>query len=374
MPAHVITTSYLTHEAIERYAGGRTELRISRPAAAFGRAEASACGLVPMERDLRFAWEEMPQQLLDEQAQKVRESLHATLIAWATQMGEGSSYTDNLPVQCLHPVGHWCEVPNLLRNGTLAALLEERPGLKHLMVHNIDTAGVDLDAALLGYHIEEGAAMTTEVIARHLEDRGGGLARVDGRVRLVEGLALPNDEIESRLSYYNSATYWIDIDQLLEVFGLSRGDLGDAHKKWPWPVRDLAARMPTYITLKDVKKRWGKGQEDVFPVAQFEKLWGDMTALPELEMPFRAGPPNPRPATEGTRPTGWLAPRRLGRVCGRDLRLEDVAPPVLAGGVLTSGFNPPPAKTGGATLSCTAVARWAARAALPPARASSPPR
>ena len=31
-----------------------------------------------------------------------------------------------------------------------------------------------------------------------------------------------------------------------------------------------------------MKKRWGHGQEDVFPVAQFEKLWGDMTALPEL--------------------------------------------------------------------------------------------
>jgi hypothetical protein len=44
--------------------------------------------------------------------------------------------------------------------------------------------------------------------------------------------------------------------------------------------------MPTYITLKDVKKRWGKGQEDVFPVAQFEKLWGDMTALLELRCRF----------------------------------------------------------------------------------------
>lgn len=40
--------------------------------------------------------------------------------------------------------------------------------------------------------------------------------------------------------------------------------------------------MATYITLKDVKKRWGHAQEDVFPVAQFEKLWGDMTALPEV--------------------------------------------------------------------------------------------
>jgi len=39
------------------------------------------------------------------------------------------------------------------------------------------------------------------VIARHLEDRGGGLARVGRPRRLVEGLALPNDEIESHLSY-----------------------------------------------------------------------------------------------------------------------------------------------------------------------------
>jgi len=55
-------------------------------------------------------------------------------------------------------------------------------------------------------------------------------------------------------------------------------------------VRAIAARMPTYITLKDVKKRWGKGQEDIFPVAQFEKLWGDMTALPELSCRFVAVP------------------------------------------------------------------------------------
>ena len=97
--------------------------------------------MIPMERDLRFAWEETPQQMLDEQAQKVRESLRAALIAWAGQMGEGSDYTDNLPLQCLHPVGHWYEVPNLLRNGVLARLLEERPQLRYLMVHNIDTAG-----------------------------------------------------------------------------------------------------------------------------------------------------------------------------------------------------------------------------------------
>ena len=48
--------------------------------------------------------------------------------------------------------------------------------------------------------------------------------------------------------------------------------------------------MPTYVTLKDVKKRWGHGQEDVYPVTQFEKLWGDMTALPECSNVFAAVP------------------------------------------------------------------------------------
>ena len=55
-------------------------------------------------------------------------------------------------------------------------------------------------------------------------------------------------------------------------------------------IRALAARMPTYITLKEVKKRWGHGQEDIFPVPQFEKLWGDMTALREIDSRFLVVP------------------------------------------------------------------------------------
>jgi hypothetical protein len=285
---HVITTSYLTHDAIRAHL--RTQRNYDYPGPLLiSPGRSIGLRFVPMERDLRFAWEELPQQMLDEQAQKVRDSLRATLMAWARDMGEGASYTDNVPMQCLHPVGHWYEVPNMIRNGTLQRLLQERPRLKYLMAHNIDTTGADVDAGLLGYHIAEGAALTTEVIARQVEDRGGGLARVDGRLRLIEGLALPSEEIESLLSCYNSATYWIDIDQLLTMFGLTRNDLTHTERVNN-AVRMLAARMPTYITLKDVKKRWGKGQEDVLPVAQFEKLCGDMTSLSEFPCRFVAVP------------------------------------------------------------------------------------
>ncbi len=171
----------------------------------------------------------------------------------------------------------------------LLRLLAERPQLKYLLLHNIDTPAADVDPALLGQHIASGAGLTFEVITRRLDDRGGGLARVDDRPRLVEGLAMPRRGSRIAPLLLQHATTWIDIDRLLGVFGLTRETLADIAVVNDG-VRAVAARMPTYITLKDVKKRWGHGQEDVFPVAQFEKLWGDMTALPELHCRFVAVP------------------------------------------------------------------------------------
>jgi hypothetical protein len=285
---HVITTSYLTHGPIQDYLDRNDDYGYEGPLI-LSPGRAVGLRLIPMARDLRFAWEEMPQQRLDEQAQKVLESLHAALINWAQQMGEGSDYRDNVPMQCLHPVGHWFEIPNMLKNGMLAQMLAERPQLDVLMMHNIDTLGADVSPLMLGAHLDSGAAMTVEVITRRVEDRGGGLARVDGALRLIEGMALPHEEDEFRLSYYNSNTMWIDIDKVLEVFGLVRDDLRNADLVSD-AVRALGARMPAYVTLKDVKKRWGHGQEDIFPVAQFEKLWGDMTALPEMACRYTVVP------------------------------------------------------------------------------------
>jgi hypothetical protein len=285
---HIFTTSYFSHEPTRRFLDQHGNFGYDGPLVL---SEGKSIGLrtVPTERDLRFAWEEMPQQTLDVQQQKVRDSLRSALIGWAQSAGEASDYTDNLPQQCLHPVGHWYEVPNLLRNGTLAALLKERPQLKTLVLHNIDTVGMNVDPALLGLHLATGAGLTFEVITRRLEDRGGGLARVNGHPQLVEGLAMPREEDEFNLTYYNTNTCWIDIDALLAAFKLGRTDLTDGEKVTA-AIRALAAKMPTYITLKDVKKRWGHGQEDVFPVCQFEKLWVDMSHLPSISTRYVAVP------------------------------------------------------------------------------------
>jgi hypothetical protein len=285
---HIFTTSYFSHEATRGFLDEYRNFDYEGPLVL---SEGKSIGLrmIPTVRDLRFAWEEMPQQTLDVQQQKVRDSLRTALIGWAQGAGEAADYTANLPLQCLHPVGHWYEVPNLLRNGTLAAILKERPQIKTLVMHNIDTVGMDVDPALLGHHLASGAGLTFEVITRRLEDRGGGLARVNGHPRLVEGLAMPREDDEFNLTYYNSNTCWIDIDALLMAFNLTRDDLSD-ETKVAAAIRALAAKMPTYITLKDVKKRWGHGQEDVFPVCQFEKLWVDMSQLPSIETRYIAVP------------------------------------------------------------------------------------
>lgn len=285
---HIFTTSYLTHAPTEDFLNRNNRYGYEGPLY-LSQGKSVGLRMIPTVRDLRFAWEEMPQQMLDEQQQKVRDSLRHALINWARSAGEGSDYTDNVPLQCLHPVGHWYEVPNLFRNGVLLNLLKEQPQLKYLLLHNVDTMGADVDPLLLGFHVASKASLTFEVISRRLEDRGGGLARVNGRLRLVEGLAMPREEAEFNLSYYNSNSCWIHIDSLLKAFNLARADLGDESKVTSG-IRSLAAKMPTYITVKDVKKRWGHGQEDVFPVTQFEKLWVDMTALPEVETQFVAVP------------------------------------------------------------------------------------
>ena len=164
--------------------------------------------------------------------------------------------------------------------------MRAQPNLRWLMVHNIDTLGADVDPGILGKAIESQGTLTIEVVPRRIEDRGGGLARVNGRIRLLEGLASPREEAEFRLRYYNTLTTWVDIDKFLESLELTRDDVLRNDDRVTAAVRKLASRVPTYVTIKDVKRRWGHGHEDVFPVAQFEKLWGDLTSLSDLPCAF----------------------------------------------------------------------------------------
>jgi galactokinase/mevalonate kinase-like predicted kinase len=284
---HVVTTSYLTHSAIERHLNSSDNYGHDWPVY-LSRGQSIGQRLIPMARDLSFLWEETSHETLDENKQKVRDAGRRAILEWAKSQGEGTDYTDNLPIQRFNPPGHFHEVPNLLRNGLLAQLLDQYPQLQWLLVHNIDTLGAFVAPGVLGQAIESSATLSFEVIPRRIDDRGGGLAKVSGRLRLLEGLAQPREDTEFRLRYYNTLTTWVRIDGLLAAFGLTREILKRDPERVGAAVRAMAARVPTYVTIKDVKRRWGHGQEDVYPIAQFEKLWGDMSSLPDLSCSFLA--------------------------------------------------------------------------------------
>jgi galactokinase/mevalonate kinase-like predicted kinase len=284
---HIVTTSYLTHSAIEHHLRSTHNYGHDGPVyLSTGRSIGQR--LIPMTRDLTFLWEETSHETLDENKQKVRDATRQAILGWAKAQGEGSDYTDNVPIQRFNPPGHFYEVPNMLRNGLLAQLLDAYPNLKWLLVHNIDTLGASIEPGVLGLVAESRATFSFEVIPRRIEDRGGGLARVVGRLRLLEGLAQPREDTEFKLRYYNTLTTWVRIDGLLEAFGITRDELRLAPAKVDAGVRAVAARVPTYVTIKDVKRRWGHGQEDVYPVTQFEKLWGDLSSLPDLKCAYLA--------------------------------------------------------------------------------------
>ncbi len=268
----VVSSSHLTHDALARWAQGRPRVVLS-PGRTLG------VRMVPMVRDLQCAFAAARHDAGDAQRNKARANTEAALSRWAHHTGEGSDYTDERnPGQALHPCGHWYEVANLLRNGVLARLLSERPALRHLLLHNCDTVGVSVDAALLGQHMASGATLTFEVIRRHADDRGGGLARVNGALRIVEGLALPREELEFEMQFYSTNTTWIDVDRLLAALGLTRAQVlaGDVDAA----LAAFAARVPTYVTLKDVRRHWGNGQTDTLPVSQHEALCWKAALVP----------------------------------------------------------------------------------------------
>ncbi len=286
----LITASFLTEEPIRRWLG---DLQASDPALVAEVRVSSGRGvcqrMVPTQADLATWFTRTSRSRLDPQAEKQRQALDRAWLAWAGSQGGATPYADRDPVQVLNPPGHWWELPSALLNGELARLLAARPQVSQLCLHNVDVLGAGVDAGLLARHLAGGGVLSAEVLPRLTGDAGGSLAVVDGRLRIVEGLAMPDPGQELGLRWYNSNTWWIDLDRWLGVLGLSRSDLGDPARVAE-AVRRTALRLPVYLTVKLVKRRWGHGHEDQLPVAQAEQLWSDFSVLPECACRYLAIP------------------------------------------------------------------------------------
>ncbi len=292
---HAITTSFLTHRVISDTLSARANY--SSPGEVYLSPSLSAIQrLYPTEADLREHAKPRLREMRDQEARRLARRNLDRLVKWISRLGPGEEFNLNTPINRFYPAGHWYEIPNLIRNGTLGRMLRDNPNLRYLLVHNTDTLGAALDPVILGMHIGAGSPLSFEVLPRLWGDRGGVLAKVDGLVRIVEAGALPKPEAEDLFTYYNSLTTWIDIDEFLSSLWLSREDVKrcgedqEAHRRVEEALSKIEECIPVYVTLKDTRYIWGAGQSETAPVAQCERLWGDMTGLSTMRSSFIAVP------------------------------------------------------------------------------------
>lgn len=170
---------------------------------------------------------------------------------------EGELYRDPNGRPSLHGPGHGDLFEALQRSGALAELTDA--GVRVVQVSNVDNLGARVDPVVVGEHLLGGRRVTVEVAAKR-GDTGGAPARVDGRLRLLEGPRFPAAFDQGSIDVFNTNTVTFDRDVLAQDV-----DLG-----WLYTVKEV----------------------DGVPVVQLERLYHEITWQVEsrfLEVP-RSGP------------------------------------------------------------------------------------
>lgn len=152
----------------------------------------------------------------------------------------------------LSPDGHGGLLAALVEHGGLAAA--QRRGLRHLFYAQVDNPLAPLcDPELIGFHSLGESELTTLVVAkRHARERVGNVVAVDGRMRIIEYIHLPEEIAEQRnpdgslrLWAGNMAIHLFDVDFLARMAGSPDSlPVHAALKKTPFVAADGATVRP----------------------------------------------------------------------------------------------------------------------------------
>jgi UTP--glucose-1-phosphate uridylyltransferase len=156
----------------------------------------------------------------------------------------GELYLDAAGLPSEHAPGHG-DLPDALEKSGLLERFVARGG-KTLLATNLDNLGGTIDAVILGFHLDHGKPVTSEVVDKLGDDRGGIPVRVDGKLRALEEFRIPETFDPATVRVFNTNVFHIDARALLEL--------------------DMSWRFYT------VKK-----QVDGVPVVQFERILNEIT-------------------------------------------------------------------------------------------------
>jgi UTP--glucose-1-phosphate uridylyltransferase len=115
--------------------------------------------------------------------------------------------------------GHGDLTFSLRRAGILSAF--RAAGGRVLYMSNVDNLAATLDPAVIGAHLEAGAAITAEVAPKEAGDKGGAPARVDGRAQIVEAFRFPEGFDPDRIPVFNTNSFVLDAEKIDQDFGLT---------------------------------------------------------------------------------------------------------------------------------------------------------
>jgi UTP--glucose-1-phosphate uridylyltransferase len=114
-----------------------------------------------------------------------------------------------------HAPGHG-DLPDALRRSGLLERFVERGG-HTLMLTNLDNLGGTLDPAIIGFHLAHGKPVTSEVVDKLEDDRGGIPVRVDGKLRVLEEFRIPPTFDPKTVRVFNTNVFHVGARALLEL-------------------------------------------------------------------------------------------------------------------------------------------------------------
>ena len=158
---------------------------------------------------------------------------------------DGELFRDGAGDLSPHAPGHGDLTFALRRSGVLESF--RAAGGRTLMMSNVDNLTATLDPAVIGAHLEAGAALTAEMAPKEPGDKGGAPARVDGKPQIVEAFRFPESFDQERIPVFNTNTFVLDAESIDAEFPLT------------W-----------FAVNKTV---------DGKPAVQFERLVGELTAF-----------------------------------------------------------------------------------------------
>lgn len=107
----------------------------------------------------------------------------------------------------LSPDGHGGMLAALVNSGSLADMLDR--GIEHVFYGQIDNPLMQVcNPAFIGYHIDAGSEMSTQVVRKHDPlQKVGNVVSVDGKVQIIEYSDLP-EEYARQLNPDGSLKFW----------------------------------------------------------------------------------------------------------------------------------------------------------------------